>query len=67
MTASLLAVDKLEVVYKRAITAVQGVSLRVPRGQIVALLGSLAEVVNEVGEKTYVNVVDDKSVMVLAD
>ena len=36
-------------------------------GQIVALLGSLAEVVNEVGEKTYVNVVDDKSVMVLAD
>lgn len=36
----LLSVDKLEVVYKRAITAVQGVSLRVPRGQIVALLGT---------------------------
>ncbi len=39
MTA-LLAVDKLEVVYHRAITAVQGVSLTVDRGQIVALLGT---------------------------
>jgi branched-chain amino acid transport system ATP-binding protein len=36
----LLAVDKLEVVYHRAITAVQGVSLAVERGQIVALLGT---------------------------
>ena len=39
MTA-LLAVDKLEVVYHRAVTAVQGVSLAVERGQIVALLGT---------------------------
>jgi len=39
MTA-LLAIDKLEVVYHRAITAVQGVSLNVERGQIVALLGT---------------------------
>jgi branched-chain amino acid transport system ATP-binding protein len=37
---TLLAVDKLEVVYHRAITAVQGVSLAVERGQIVALLGT---------------------------
>ena len=37
---TLLAVDKLEVVYKRAITAVQGISLKVERGQIVALLGT---------------------------
>jgi branched-chain amino acid transport system ATP-binding protein len=37
---TLLAVDKLEVVYHRAITAVQGVSLTVERGQIVALLGT---------------------------
>jgi branched-chain amino acid transport system ATP-binding protein len=37
---SLLAVDKLEVVYQRAITAVQGVSLGVARGRIVALLGT---------------------------
>ena len=36
----LLAVDKLEVVYKRAITAVQGISLHVPRGRIVAVLGT---------------------------
>ncbi len=36
----LLAVDKLEVVYKRAITAVQGISLGVRRGQIVGLLGT---------------------------
>ena len=36
----LLSVDKLEVVYHRAITAVQGVSLRVGRGQIVAILGN---------------------------
>jgi branched-chain amino acid transport system ATP-binding protein len=37
---TLLAVDKLEVVYQRAITAVQGVSLAVERGRIVALLGT---------------------------
>ncbi len=38
--APLLAVDKLEVVYKRAITAVQGISLTVGHGQIVAVLGT---------------------------
>ena len=38
--ATLLAVDKLEVVYHRAITAVQGISLRVQAGQIVAILGT---------------------------
>jgi branched-chain amino acid transport system ATP-binding protein len=38
--SALLAVDKLEVVYHRAITAVQGISLAVERGQIVALLGT---------------------------
>ena len=38
--APLLAVDKLEVVYKRAITAVQGISLVVPAGSIVAVLGT---------------------------
>src|SRR5262249_3650911 len=37
---TLLAVDKLAVVYQRAITAVQGISLGVERGQIVALLGT---------------------------
>jgi branched-chain amino acid transport system ATP-binding protein len=36
----LLAVDKLEVVYHRAITAVQGITLVVPHGRIVALLGT---------------------------
>jgi branched-chain amino acid transport system ATP-binding protein len=40
MNAPLLAVEKLEVVYHRAITAVQGISLSVQRGQIVALLGT---------------------------
>ena len=35
-----LAVDKLEVVYQRAITAVQGITLSVARDQIVALLGT---------------------------
>jgi branched-chain amino acid transport system ATP-binding protein len=39
-TVPLLAVDKLEVVYQRAITAVEGITLSVPRGQIVALLGT---------------------------
>jgi branched-chain amino acid transport system ATP-binding protein len=37
---SLLAIDKLEVVYQRAITAVQGITLAVEAGQIVALLGT---------------------------
>jgi branched-chain amino acid transport system ATP-binding protein len=36
---TLLAIDKLEVVYQRAITAVQGITLAVEAGQIVALLG----------------------------
>lgn len=40
MTENLLAIDKLEVVYKRAITAVQGITLGVRPGQIVALLGT---------------------------
>ena len=40
MTDTLLAVEKLEVVYQRAITAVQGITLAVPVGRIVALLGT---------------------------
>ena len=40
MNAPLLQVEKIEVVYKRVITAVQGVTLAVPDGQIVALLGT---------------------------
>jgi branched-chain amino acid transport system ATP-binding protein len=40
VTEMLLAVDKLEVVYQRAITAVQGVTLSVHPRQIVALLGT---------------------------
>jgi branched-chain amino acid transport system ATP-binding protein len=40
MSELLLAVDKLEVVYQHAITAVQGVTLVVRPGQIVALLGT---------------------------
>jgi branched-chain amino acid transport system ATP-binding protein len=37
---SLLKVEKLEVTYHRVITAVQGVSLEVPKGTIVALIGN---------------------------
>jgi branched-chain amino acid transport system ATP-binding protein len=37
---SLLAIEKLEVVYHHAITAVQGITLAVAAGQIVALLGT---------------------------
>lgn len=37
---SLLRIDKLEVTYHRVITAVQGVSLEVPRGSIVTLVGN---------------------------
>lgn len=40
MTDVLLSIDKLEVVYQRAITAVQGITLSVRAGQIVALLGT---------------------------
>src|SRR5437773_257980 len=36
----LLKLEKLEVAYQRVITAVQGVSLEVPKGSIVALLGT---------------------------
>jgi branched-chain amino acid transport system ATP-binding protein len=39
-TRPLLAVEKLEVVYQRAITAVQGISLTVPHGRIVGILGT---------------------------
>jgi branched-chain amino acid transport system ATP-binding protein len=37
---TLLKLEKLEVVYQRVITAVQGISMEVPEGAIVALLGS---------------------------
>ncbi len=37
---TLLAVDKLEVAYRRAVRAVQGITLAVEAGQIVALLGT---------------------------
>ena len=40
MTAFVLEVDKIEVVYKRTITAVQGVTLSVAERQIVAVLGT---------------------------
>jgi branched-chain amino acid transport system ATP-binding protein len=40
MTAPLLQVDKIEVVYKRVITAVQGVTLSVGERQIVTILGT---------------------------
>jgi branched-chain amino acid transport system ATP-binding protein len=36
----LLAVDNLEVVYKRAITAVQGITLAAASGRIVAIIGT---------------------------
>jgi branched-chain amino acid transport system ATP-binding protein len=39
-TSWALEVDKLEVVYKRAITALQGVTMRVPAGGIVGVLGT---------------------------
>ena len=40
MTEVVLKVEKLEVTYQRVITAVQGVSLEVPRGALVAILGT---------------------------
>ncbi len=40
MTEPLLNIDKLEVVYQRAITALQGISLTVAPGQIVGVLGT---------------------------
>lgn len=40
MSAALLRLEGIEVVYHRVVTAVQGVSLEVPQGAIVALLGT---------------------------
>src|SRR5258707_11278609 len=40
MTEPLLHVEKIEVVYKHAITAVQGITISVANNQIVALLGT---------------------------
>ena len=40
MSEILLKVEKLQVTYQRVITAVQGVSLEVPRGSLVAILGT---------------------------
>ncbi len=37
MSEPLLSVDKLEVVYQRAITAVQGITLSAQQGQIVGM------------------------------
>jgi branched-chain amino acid transport system ATP-binding protein len=38
--SALLRIEKLEVVYHRVVTAVQGVTLEVPKGTLVALLGT---------------------------
>ncbi len=40
MSEQILSVDKLEVVYQRAITAVQGITLSATHGQIVGILGT---------------------------
>lgn len=40
MSVALLSVEKMEVVYHRTITAIQGISLSVQQGQIVAILGT---------------------------
>ncbi len=40
MSAPLLQIEKLKVVYKKVITAIEGVSLGVDKGSIVALLGT---------------------------
>ena len=40
MSETLLVAEKLAVVYHHAITAIQGVSLTVQEGQIVAILGT---------------------------
>ena len=40
MSELMLKVEKLEVTYQRVITAVQGVSLEVPRGALVTVLGT---------------------------
>jgi len=40
--APLLTLEQVEVTYHRVITAVQGVTLKVEHGQIVALLGTMA-------------------------
>jgi branched-chain amino acid transport system ATP-binding protein len=40
MSEPLLSIDKLEVVYQRAITAVQGITLSAQPGQIVGILGT---------------------------
>lgn len=40
MNAPLLRIEKLEVVYARAITAIQGISLDASSGEIVAILGT---------------------------
>ncbi|HMN65509.1 MAG TPA: ATP-binding cassette domain-containing protein, partial [Burkholderiaceae bacterium] len=37
---AVLEINNLEVVYNRAVQVLRGLSLSVPRGQIVALLGS---------------------------
>jgi branched-chain amino acid transport system ATP-binding protein len=38
--ATLLEVENLEVIYQRAITAIQGISLSVPEGSITAIVGT---------------------------
>ncbi len=39
-TASVLEINNIEVIYNKVVQALRGLSLAVPRGQIVALLGS---------------------------
>jgi branched-chain amino acid transport system ATP-binding protein len=40
MQDAVLEINNIEVIYNKAVQVLRGLSLRLPRGQIVALLGS---------------------------
>ena len=50
-TASILTVNNIEVIYDHVILVLKGVSLSVPRGKIVALMGA-----NGAGKSTFVKI-----------
>ena len=52
---ALLEIDNIEVVYNKAVQVLRGLSLRVPKGAIVALLGS-----NGAGKSTMFNLISGR-------
>jgi branched-chain amino acid transport system ATP-binding protein len=58
----ILAVNNIEVIYDHVILVLKGVSLNVPRGKVVALMGA-----NGAGKSTTLKSISGKAILVISN